>query len=100
VGREALRTGGNIMTDIAANKSLDVNVRDIFTARLGESARNIVRKMRGGGRKRKRSAPPSSSAPKRSRKTKTKKKTTNGKRAVRAPRKKKAPRVTKRDIFA
>jgi hypothetical protein len=45
------------MTDIAANKSPDVKARYIFAARLGESAQNIVRKMRGGGRKRKRSDP-------------------------------------------
>jgi hypothetical protein len=94
VGREALRTGGNIMKDIAANNSPDLKASDIFAACLGESAQNILRKMRGGGRKRNRSASLSPAAPKRRRKSNT-----DSKRAVRAPRKKKA-QVTKRDIFA
>jgi hypothetical protein len=44
------------MTDIAANNSPDVKALDSVARRIGESAQNIVRKMRGGGRKRKRSA--------------------------------------------
>jgi hypothetical protein len=81
------------MTDIAANKSPDVKARDIFAARLSESAQNIVRKMRGGGRKRRRLAPVPATAPKRQRKTNT-----DGKRAVRAQRKKRHKLL--KEIFA
>jgi hypothetical protein len=99
VWREALRTGGKIMTDIAANKSPDIKARDIVAARLGESAQIIVRKMRGGGgRKRKRSAPVPATAPKRHRKTKKKTKTKNNNKRAGTPRNK--GKDTKRDIFA
>jgi hypothetical protein len=82
MGREALRIGGNIITNIAANKSPDVEARDIVGKRLGESAHNIVRKMRGGEGKRKRACT--------LRKTQSKRGST--------PRKK--VELIKRDIFA
>jgi hypothetical protein len=59
VGSDALCTSGNIMTDIAANKSPDVKARDIVSKRLGESVHNIVRKMRGGRGNRWRDGAPS-----------------------------------------
>jgi len=47
LGREALRTSGNIMTEIAANPE---QARDIL------STQNIIKKLRGGGRKRKKAS--------------------------------------------
>jgi hypothetical protein len=58
VGREALRTGGNYMTDLAANTSPDFKAGNIVARPLGESAQNLIQKMRGKG-KRKRAAPKS-----------------------------------------
>jgi hypothetical protein len=72
VGREALRAGGNILTDIAEEKAL---TRDIVSKHETESAQNIISKLRGRGRKRTRAAP------------KNKTKTKRGK-------------VTKRDMFS
>jgi hypothetical protein len=84
MGCEALRTGGNIVTDLASNTSPDVKAGDIVARRFGESAQNLIQKMRGKG-KRKRAAP-------KSRKTRTK--------SGQKPPKKKAKKLTKRDIFA
>jgi hypothetical protein len=50
VGRKALRSGGNIMTDIAANMSFEDKPRDIVDRRLSESVQNDVLKMRGVGK--------------------------------------------------
>jgi hypothetical protein len=50
VGQEALRAGGNILTDIAENKS---PARDILSRHVTASTQNLVQKLRGGGRKRK-----------------------------------------------
>ena len=47
LGREALRTGGNIMTEIAA---IPEQARDIL------STQNIIKKLRGRGRKRKKAS--------------------------------------------
>ena len=53
------RTGGKIITDIAKNKSPDVNVEDI-SKHVGdvvtESTRRLVSKLRGRGQKRVRQA--------------------------------------------
>ena len=54
VGRETLRTGGKILQDIADNSSPDVKARDIVSKHIGESTRNLIGKLRGKGRKRKR----------------------------------------------
>jgi len=75
LGRETLRTGGNILTDIARSSS-DQNPRDIVSRHVIESTQNLIAKLRGRGRKRKR----------------------NGKTVK--PRASKKPRLTKRDIFA
>jgi hypothetical protein len=50
VGQEALRAGGNILTDMAENKS---PARDIVSRHVTASTQNLVKKLRGGGRKRK-----------------------------------------------
>jgi len=52
VGREALRTGGKVMTDIATNPG---QTGDILSKHVTETMQNIIKKLRGGGaRKRKR----------------------------------------------
>jgi hypothetical protein len=56
VGREALRTGGKILTDIAENQSPNVSTRHIVSKHVNESTQNLIRKLRGRGRKRKRGA--------------------------------------------
>jgi len=79
VGRETLRTEGDILTDIARSKG-DENSRDIIKRRLKETAENLIGKLRGRGRKRK---------------------AVRG-RGVAKRRQKggKKPRLTKRDIFS
>jgi hypothetical protein len=49
VGRESLRTGSKILSDIA---DTDRKPRDIIASRVGESAQNLIRKLRGRSRKR------------------------------------------------
>ena len=59
-GREALRTGGKIMADIADNPS-QTDARDILSKHVSESTLYIIKKLRGSGsgaRKRKRSSSP------------------------------------------
>ena len=53
LGREALRTGGNIMTEIAANPG---QTGDILSKHATETTQIIIKKLRGGGRKRKRAS--------------------------------------------
>src|SRR5215475_4395270 len=47
IGKEALRTGGRVLADMADNT--DVSTRDIVSKQLGVAAKNLVTKMRGGG---------------------------------------------------
>jgi hypothetical protein len=49
VGRESLRTGSKILTDIADTES---KPRDIIAKHVGESAQNLIQKLRGRGSKR------------------------------------------------
>jgi len=77
VGREKLRTGGDILTDIASSKG-DENPRDIISRRLNDTAENLNGKLRGRGRKRK----------------------AGGGVAKRRQKGGKKPRLTKRDIFS
>jgi hypothetical protein len=49
VGRETLRTGGKILTDIAET---DIKPCDIIAKHVGELAQNLIQKLRGRGRKR------------------------------------------------
>ena len=53
VGRETLSTGGKILNDMAARKSID-NVRagDIVSEHETESVRNLISKLGSHGRKR------------------------------------------------
>jgi hypothetical protein len=77
LGREALRTGGKILQDIAENPQ--VASHDIISKHVSESTQNIVKKLHGGVRgTRKRKRAPS----------------TNNKR------KSKRAKTTKRDIFS
>jgi len=79
LGREAMRTGKNIMSEIAANPG---QARDIL------STQNIIKKLQGGGRKRKKASSHSHKAKR-------------VKIAKRKSSKRKAPPETiKRDIFS
>jgi len=75
LGRETLRKGGDILTDIARSPT-DQNHKDIVSKHVTESTQNIIAKLMGRGRKLKR----------------------NGKTVK--PRASKKPRLTKRNIFA
>jgi len=85
LGREALRTGGNIMTEIAANRG---QTGDILSKHAPETTQNIIKNLRGGGRKRKRA---SSHSHKSKRVKIAKRKSSKSK----AP-----PKTIKRDIFS
>ncbi len=81
VGRETLRTGGRILSDLADNTAGDVKPRHIIAKHVSDSAQTLIQKLRGKGRKRP-AAPRSRGLP---------------------PKKKARPKVaktTKRDIFA
>ena len=52
VGRETLRTGGKMLTDIAENKSPELSHKDIVSKQVTESVQNLIGNLRGGGRKR------------------------------------------------
>jgi hypothetical protein len=49
VGRETLRNGGKILKDLA---DTDTKPNDIIANHVGESAQNLIQKLRGRGRKR------------------------------------------------
>jgi hypothetical protein len=87
LGREALRTGGNIIRDIAENPPTQTS--DIISKHVTASTQNIIDKLRGSGagRKRKRATAPKA------------KHTKKRKRAL--PRKgRRRSRIIKSDIFA
>ena len=98
LGRETLRTGGDILTDIARS-SPDQNPRDIVSKHVTATTQNLINKLRGRGRKRKRSSRAATtqnliaklrgSGRKRKKSVKTVKHKASKKR-----------RLTKRDIFA
>ena len=52
VGRETLRTDGRILSDLADNKAVDVRPRHIIAEHVSDSARTLIQKLRGKGRKR------------------------------------------------
>jgi len=53
VGRETLRTGGKILTDIAERSSTDTTAAgDIVSKHVTDSAQKLISKLRGRGRKR------------------------------------------------
>ena len=49
VGRETLHTCGKILTDIDDNTTPDVKSGEIVAKRIGESAQNLIQKLRGRG---------------------------------------------------
>jgi hypothetical protein len=50
LGKETLRTGGKILTDIA-DKAPGASTHDIVSRNLSESTQKLVKKLRGGGRR-------------------------------------------------
>ena len=52
VGRETMRTGGKILSDLADNTSTGVKPRHIIAKHVSDSAQNLIQKLRGKGRKR------------------------------------------------
>ena len=52
VGRETLRTGGRILSDLADNTAGDVKPRHIIAKHVVDSAQTLIEKLRGKGRKR------------------------------------------------
>jgi len=52
VGRETLRTGGKILTDIAENKSPELSPKDIVSKHVTESVQILIANLCGGVRKR------------------------------------------------
>ena len=51
VGRETLRTGGRILSDLADNTAGDVMPRHIIAKHVSDSAQTLIQKLRGKGRK-------------------------------------------------
>jgi hypothetical protein len=47
LGREALKSGAQILADIAA-KQPEINIKDILSDRLAESTQRLVAKLKGG----------------------------------------------------
>jgi len=97
LGRETWRTGGNILTDIARS-SPDQNPRDIVSKHVIATTQNQIDKLRGRGRKHKRSGDETkqnliAKLRGRGRKRKRSEKTVKQKAS-------KKRRITKRDIFA
>ena len=103
LGREALRTGGKILTDIADNP--DTGIKEIISKHVQSTVQNLGTKMTGRGRKRKRRSTSrvarKSKRPKRTTKrtTKKKKKKSTRKRSVTKPRPTPLSAI-KRDIFS
>jgi len=52
VGRETLRTGVKILTDIAEKRSPKLSPKDIVSKHVFESVQNLIGNLRGGRRKR------------------------------------------------
>ena len=52
VGRETLRTGGRILSNLADNTDGDVKPRHIIAKHVGDSAQTLIQNMRGKGRNR------------------------------------------------
>ena len=101
LGREALRTGGKILTDIADNP--ETGIKEIISKHVQSTFQNLGTKMTGRGRKRKRRSTSrvarKSKRPERSTKrtTKKKKKSTHKRRVTK--RRTNPLSAIKRDIF-
>jgi hypothetical protein len=50
--RETLRTGGNILADIAENRTPELSLKYIVSKHVTESVQHLIGNLRGGGRKR------------------------------------------------
>ena len=50
VGRETMRTGGMILTDIAENKSPELSTKNIVSKYVTESVQKLIGNLRFGGR--------------------------------------------------
>jgi len=85
LGREALRTGGNIITEIAANPG---QTGDIISKNATETTQNIIKKLRGGGLKKMRA----SSHNHKAKRVKIAKRKSSKRKAP--------PKTIKRDIFS
>ena len=101
LGREALRTGGKILTDIADNPQ--TGIKEIISKHVQSTVQNLGNKMTGRERKRKRRSTMrvagKSKRPKRPTKRTTKKKKSTRKRSV--TRRRNTPLSSiKRDIFS
>jgi len=98
LGREALRTGGKILTDIADNPQ--TGIKEIISKHVQSTVQNLGSKMTGRGRKRKRRSTSrvarKSKKPKRT--TKKKKKPTRKRGVTR--RRNTSLSAIKRDIFS
>ena len=98
LGRKALRTGGKIITEIADNPT---QTGHILSQHAAETTEIIIKKLRGGSRKRKRAA--SRKQPRKHRKAKSAKRAKITKRKSSSSKKRKAPsssKTIKRDIFS
>ena len=47
VGRETMRTGGKILSDLADNTSSDVKLRHNIEKHVSDSAQNLIQDLRG-----------------------------------------------------
>lgn len=103
-GRQALRTGGKILTEIADTPQGSAS--DIISKNLSEAGQDVMRKLRGGGRKRpatnsKRKSPKKRRATQKGKgakgKTKARRVTKSGRVTKR---KRKRPQPVTRDIFS
>ena len=88
IGKEAMRTGSRMLSDIADNTSSDITARDIMTRHLSALPQNILSNLRGSGKKRKRSVSASPRKRKRAKVTPRRK----GKRRAKSKRAKRKPR--------
>ena len=99
LGREALRTGGKILTDIADNP--DTGIKEIISKHVQSTVQNLGTKMTGRGRKRKRrSTSRKSKRPKRTTKRTTKKKKKSTRKRSVTKRRTTPLSAIKRDIFS
>jgi len=56
LGKAALSTGANIISDVVASDGSPISIKEIAKRRAVETRDNMVRRMKGAGRRRKRAA--------------------------------------------
>ena len=91
LGRAALSTGANIVSDIAASDASPIAIKEIAKRRALETRDNMVKRMRGGGRRR---------AKRRTQSYKRKEKKVKRVRARKTRRRRSGKIRSKADIFA